>query len=106
MLTTLSEAYKIQQLQSNQLSAHQGLYQITLGNAQSLLLDNKIGNFMPNKEADFVVINMEATALLERRMGQTKSLEEQLFVLMMLGDDRVIEQTVIAGVSRYRNAAL
>ncbi|GAF52234.1 LOW QUALITY PROTEIN: guanine deaminase [Psychrobacter sp. JCM 18900] len=96
MLTTLSEAYKIQQLQSNQLSAHQGLYQITLGNAQSLLLDNKIGNFMPNKEADFVVIDMGATELLERRMAQTKTLEEQLFVLMMLGDDRVIDQTVIA----------
>ncbi len=106
MLTTLSEAYKIQQLQSNQLSAHQGLYQITLGNAQSLLLDNKIGNFMPNKEADFVVIDMGTTALLERRMAQTKTLEEQLFVLMMLGDDRVIDQTVIAGVSRYRKSTL
>ena len=28
MLTTLSEAYKVQQLQNNPLSAHQGLYQI------------------------------------------------------------------------------
>ncbi len=104
MLTTLSEAYKVQQLQGNQLSAHQGLYQITLGNAQSLLLDHKIGNFMPNKEADFVVIDMKATALLERRMAQTKTVEEQLFVLMTLGDDRVIEQTIIAGQSRYRKS--
>jgi guanine deaminase len=104
MLTTLSEAYKVQQLQSNPLSAHQGLYQITLGNAQSLLLDKKIGNFMPSKEADFVVINPGATALLERRMAQTNTLEEQLFVLMMLGDDRVIEQTVVAGVSRYQKS--
>ena len=102
MLTTLSEAYKVQQLQSNPLSAHQGLYQITLGNAQSLLLDNKIGNFMPNKEADFVVIDMGGTDLMERRMTQTKTLDEQLFVLMMLGDDRVIEETIIAGVSRYK----
>ena len=101
MLVTLSEAYKVQQLRNNQLSAHQGLYQITLGNAQSLLLDNKIGNFMPNKEADFVVIDMTATPLLARRMAQTKTLEERLFVLMMLGDDRVIEGTVVAGVSRY-----
>ncbi|WP_201556220.1 guanine deaminase [Psychrobacter sp. 72-O-c] len=104
MLTTLSEAYKVQQLQSNPLPAHQGLYQITLGNAQSLLLDKKIGNFMPNKEADFVVIDMAATELLERRMTQTNSLDERLFVLMMLGDDRVIEQTVVAGVSRYLKA--
>lgn len=105
MLTTLSEAYKVQQLQSNQLSAHQGLYQITLGNAQSLVLDDKIGNFMPNKEADFVVIDMTATPLLERRMAQTKTFDEQLFVLMMMGDDRVIEETVIAGVSRYQRSA-
>ncbi|WP_201618280.1 guanine deaminase [Psychrobacter urativorans] len=104
MLTTLSEVYKVQQLQNNPLSAHQGLYQITLGNAQSLLLDDKIGNFMPKKEADFVVIDMAATELLERRMAQTKSLDERLFVLMMLGDDRVIEQTVVAGMSRYRNS--
>ncbi|WP_352337807.1 guanine deaminase [Psychrobacter sp. 16-MNA-CIBAN-0192] len=101
MLTTLSEAYKVQQLQSNPLSAHQGLYQITLGNAQSLVLDDKIGNFMQNKEADFVVIDMAATPLLERRMAQTKTLGEQLFVLMMMGDDRVIEQTIVAGVNRY-----
>ena len=61
---------------------------------------------MPNKEADFVVIDMGATELLERRMAQTKTIEEQLFVLMMLGDDRVIDQTVIAGVSRYRKSTL
>ena len=57
-----------------------------------------------SKEADFVVIDMKATALLERRMAQTKTLEEQLFVLMMLGDDRVIEETIIAGQSRYRKS--
>ena len=105
MLTTLSEAYKIQQLQNNQLCAHQGLYQITLGNAQSLVLDDKIGNFMPNKEADFVVIDTVATPLLARRMATTKTLEEQLFVLMMLGDDRVVAETIVAGVSRYKKAA-
>ena len=105
MLTTLSEAYKVQQLQNKPLSAYQGLYQITLGNAQSLLLDDKIGNFMPNKEADFLIIDMGATELLARRMTQTKTLDEQLFVLMMHGDDRVIEETIIAGISRYKKGA-
>lgn len=105
MLTTLSEAYKVQQLQGKPLPAHQGLYQITLGNAQSLVLNDKIGNFMPNKEADFVVIDMAATPLLERRMTQTESLEERLFVLMTLGDDRVIDETIIAGVSQYQRSA-
>ena len=49
---------------------------------------------------------MGATELLARRMRQTKSLDEQLFVLMMLGDDRVIEETVIAGMSRYKKGVV
>ncbi|WP_296405167.1 guanine deaminase [Psychrobacter sp.] len=102
LLSTLNEAYKIQQLQGNRLSAHQGLYQITLGNAQSLCLEDKIGNFAKGSEADFVVIDPKATPLLENRISQTSTLEEALFILMMLADDRVIEQTFIAGISRYR----
>lgn len=102
MLATLSEAYKVQQLQNNPLSAHQGLYQITLGNAQSLVLDDKIGNFIPKKEADFVVLDLAATPLLERRMAQSQNLDEQLFVLMTMGDDRVVSETVIAGKSQYK----
>ena len=47
---------------------------------------------------------MAATPLLERRMTQTKTLDEQLFVLMMMGDDRVIEKTMVAGVNRYNRA--
>ena len=104
MLTTLSEAYKVQHLQSNPLSAHQGLYQITLGNAQSLLLEQKIGNFMPNKEADFVVLDLKATLLLQRRLAHCQTLAEKLFVLMMLGDDRAIAKTIIAGVCRYEKS--
>ncbi|WP_169391744.1 MULTISPECIES: guanine deaminase [Psychrobacter] len=102
MLATLSEAYKVQQLQNNPLSAHQGLYQITLGNAQSLVLDDKIGNFVPKKEADFVVLDLAATPLLERRMAQSDILDEQLFVLMTMGDDRVVSETIVAGKSQYK----
>lgn len=83
------------------MSAHQGLYQITLGNAQSLSLEDKIGNFAIGSEADFVVIDTKATSLLQQRLSQAKTLEEELFVLMMLGDDIVIEQTYIAGICRY-----
>ena len=103
LLSTLNEAYKIQQLKGNRLSAHQGLYHITLGNAQSLCLEDKIGNFAIGSEADFVVINPKETPLLENRISQTTTLEEELFVLLMLADDRVIEQTFIAGIGRYKN---
>ena len=79
------------------------MYHITLGNAQSLCLEDKIGNFAIGSEADFVVINPKETPLLENRISQTTTLEEELFVLLMLADDRVIEQTFIAGIGRYKN---
>ena len=57
-----------------------------------------IGNLAPGCEADFVVLNPGATPLLARRTAQANSLDELLFALIVLGDDRVIERTVIAQV--------
>jgi guanine deaminase len=51
----------------------------------------------PGCEADFVVLNPEATPLLARKTQQSNSLEELLFALIVLGDERVVERTVIAG---------
>ena len=47
----------------------------------------KIGNFEAGKEADFVVLNWAATDLQKLRFQHSKSLEDKLFALMMLGDD-------------------
>ncbi len=55
-----------------------------------------IGNLQPGCEADFVVLNPEATPLLARRTRAAGSLAELLFSLIVLGDDRVVERTVIA----------
>jgi len=97
MLQTLAEAYKVLQLQGQSLSPFQALYLLTLSGAKALYLDDKIGNFSPGKEADFVVLDPQATPLLARRMTHAHTLAEKLFVLMMLGDDRVIAATYIQG---------
>jgi guanine deaminase len=97
MLQTLSGAYKIQQLAGRQLAPTQGMYLATLGSAQALYLDDKLGNFLPGKEADFVVLDKQSTPLISRRMQTSTSIEEQLFVLMMLGDDRAIYASYIMG---------
>ncbi|MNU03434.1 Guanine deaminase [compost metagenome] len=55
-----------------------------------------VGNLQPGCEADFVVLNPRATPLLERKTCQARSLDELLFALIVLGDDRVVEQTVIS----------
>lgn len=97
LLRTLAEAYKIGQLRGDTLSAVHGFYLATLGNAQTLGLDAHIGNFEPGKEADFVVLDPAATALMARRSAGARDLEEQLFILMMLGDDRSVAATYILG---------
>lgn len=100
-LESLNEAYKIMQLQGKKLSAFKGLYLATLGGAKSLSLDDKIGNFEAGKEADFVVLNWAATDLQKLRYQHSKSLEDKLFALMMLGDERNVEATYIAGELAY-----
>jgi guanine deaminase len=72
-------------------------WQHTAGAAQALGLGGKVGNLLPGCEADFVVLNPAATPLLARRTGQANTLAEWLFALIVLGDDRLIERTVIQG---------
>ncbi|MEE9320028.1 MAG: guanine deaminase [Granulosicoccus sp.] len=102
MLRVINEAYKIQQLQKNPLAPQIALYLATLGGARALDLDNYIGNFLPGKEADFVILDDQATPLLTRRLQSTKNWQERLFAWMMLGDDRAIYDTFILGQSAKR----
>jgi guanine deaminase len=100
ILQTINEAYKTQQLQGSSLSAFESFYLATLGGAKALDLDNKIGNFEKGKEADFVVLDYRATPLMKFKIEQCKTLEERLFSLLMLGDDRTISSTYILGVKQ------
>ncbi|MFP5472804.1 MAG: guanine deaminase [Gammaproteobacteria bacterium] len=68
----------------------------TAGAAQALGLSGTIGNLQPGCEADFLVLDPAATPLLARKSANAASLEELLFALIVLGDDRVIARTVIA----------
>ncbi len=99
LLRVCNEAYKVQQLQGQKLTPLDALYRATLGGATALDLDNHIGNFASNKEADFVVLDPEATPLLKRRNSNTKHWQDQLFALLMLGDDRAVYDTYIMGQS-------
>lgn len=71
-------------------------WQHTAGAAQALGLGGVIGNLQPGCEADFVVINPAATPLLARKTAQAESLDELLFAMIVLGDDRLIEQTIVS----------
>jgi guanine deaminase len=71
-------------------------WQHTAGAAQALGLQGVVGNLRPGCEADFVVLNPQATPLLARRTAQANGLEELLFALIVLGDERAVARTVIA----------
>jgi guanine deaminase len=96
-LQSLNEAYKVMQLQGKKLDPFKSLYLATLGGARALYLDDKIGNFAAGKDADFVVLDYQATPLLSYRLAQASTLAETLFALIMLGDDRAIKATYAAG---------
>jgi cytosine/adenosine deaminase-related metal-dependent hydrolase len=96
-LRTLAEAYKVVRMMGQDLSAHRAFYFATLGGARALGLDDRIGSFLPGREADFVVLDPAASALGARRDALARTLEERLFALMVLGDDRNVRQTYIMG---------
>ena len=97
MLQTMNEAYKVARLKGSYLPALRMFYLSTLGAARSLHLEGTIGSLAAGNEADFIVLDPQATPLLARRTGRTESLEEMLFALALLGDDRVIAATYSAG---------
>lgn len=72
-------------------------WQHTAGAAQALGLGGVIGNLQPGHEADFVVLDPQATPLLARKASQASSLDELLFAMIVLGDDRVVVRSVVAG---------
>jgi guanine deaminase len=97
MLRTMAEAYKVAQLQGARLSPLRAFYLATLAGARLLRLQDRIGRFAPGMEADFIVLDPQATPLLARRMRAARSLAEQLQLFMILGDERAIAGTFILG---------
>ena len=105
MLQTMNEAYKVARLKGSYLPALRMFYLATLGAARSMQLEGVIGNFAAGAEADFIVLDPAATPLLARRNRAWQeagaSLEELLFALALLGDDRAVAATYAAGAPVY-----
>lgn len=106
-LHMMAEAYKVGQLQGDNLDPLHAFYLGTLAGARALHIDSRIGNLAPGKEADFVVLDLAATPLLARRTSGTRTLAETLFVLAVLADDRLVERTYLMGrLAHHRGLAV
>jgi guanine deaminase len=56
-----------------------------------------VGTLDCGAEADVIALDPAATPLLARRTVAADSVEQLLFALMVLGDDRAVRETFIAG---------
>lgn len=102
MLRTAAEAYKVLQLNNQNLPALRAFHLMTRGNAEALDLADRIGTLEPGSDADITVLDARATAAMAHRMETIDgNLAEELFVLMTLGDDRATRATYVAGERMY-----
>lgn len=98
---TLADAYRVLQMKGQSLAAADALRLVTLDAARALDLDDRIGNFEPGKEADFVVFEPHPEGPAAARIATARTLEEKLFALTMLGDDRDVCATFLMGRRAY-----
>ncbi|MBC8056398.1 MAG: guanine deaminase [Rhizobiales bacterium] len=104
MIRTMAEAYKVQALAGQRLTAWKALHAATLGAAEALLLADEIGSFEPGRTADVCVWDWAVGPVAARRMEVAKSLHERLFAWMTLADDRNLVEARVAGVLRHARA--
>ena len=104
MLRTMADAYKVQAMAGQRLTAWTALHAATRGAAQALLLDDEIGSLEAGRMADVCVWDWAADPVSARRMGVARSLHEKAFAWMTMADDRNLVAAYIAGVERHRRA--
>ncbi len=97
MLATAGEGYKALALRGEKLPAVQAFHWMTAGNAAAIGFGTRIGRVAPGFEADFALLDARATPAMRRRMERVETLEEELFLLMTMGDDRAVCATYAAG---------
>ena len=108
LFRTMGESYKVQQLNGYPMSVFESLYKCTRSTAKALKLDDKIGSFDQGRDADFIVVDCTATPSQQMRKEYLErkgkwNLENKLFGIQTLGDDRNIVATYVAGNPVYQS---
>ncbi len=101
MVRTMAEAYKVQALRGERLTAWVALHAATRGAAEALQLGHEIGMLEPGRIADVCVWAWSAEPVAARRMAVARTLHERLFAWMTLADDRNLIEARVAGTVRF-----
>ncbi|WP_017615098.1 guanine deaminase [Nocardiopsis salina] len=94
---TMNEAYKVGQLGHHPMDGTKLFHLATLGGAEAMALEGRVGSLAPGHEADLVVLDPTATQLLSARTAESESIDDVLFALAQLGDDRAVAATYVEG---------
>jgi guanine deaminase len=101
----LLDAYKIQALRGERLTAWVGLHAATRGAAESLGLAHEIGSFDAGCTADLCVWDWTGCAVSDARDAVARGLHERLFAWMCLSDQRNLRAAYVAGRAVHRMTA-
>ena len=104
MQRTLADAYKVQALSGQRLTAWKALHSATRGAAETLGLAQEIGSFDVGCTADVCAWHWARGRVAEQRDAlaqQSQHLHERVFAWMTLSDERNLVATYVAGVQRF-----
>lgn len=99
MLRTMATAYEAAQHHGTALHAAQLLWLATAGSARTLHMEHEIGSLVKGNYADITILDLESTTAIAQRVNRSGSVWESTFATIMMGDDRAIRDTWIAGNS-------
>ena len=105
MLQNMKEAYLVSQLLGSRLAVQELFGTATIGNASLLGIDQQVGTLEMGKFADIIVVDPLATPLMRDRSALSNDIQDELFSLLILGDDRSIINTYVAGVAQKSNSS-
>ena len=105
MQRNLADAYKIQAMNGQRLTAWKALHAATLGSAQALGLADEIGSFEIGRTADICVWDWARGPVAQRRDEMVRGLHERVFAWLTLSDERNLVCAYVAGVNRYSASA-
>jgi guanine deaminase len=98
MLRTMAAAYEVAQLRGQSLHPANLWYLATAGSARALHASHQIGNIAAGMEADLTILNLSSTPAIAQATARAQTLWQHLFPTIMLGDDRAVRATYVAGV--------
>ncbi len=101
MLRNMADAYKIQALAGERLTAWKALHAATRGAARALGLGDEIGSLDVGAMADVCVWDAAVGAVATRRAAVARTLHERLFAWMTLADERNLVAAFVAGRAAF-----